>query len=251
MNVFALDFDGVLCDSAAETGVTAWRAGRRIWPEWEGAEPAAEHLRRFVELRPVLETGYQAILLMHFAWAGVSRERVRRGFAQMCDQALAEAGVSRAESVRLFGATRDAWIRDDLPDWLSRHRFYPGVFETFAARAGTEPTFILTTKQERFVHALLGSQGVRVPPERVFGLDAGKPKEEVLAELMGRPELQGGRFHFVEDRIGTLLRVAEQPGLEAVRLYLANWGYCTEADLAKAETHPRIAVWPPDRFLAV
>ena len=33
-DLLALDFDGVLCDSARETGMTAWRAGQAIWSDW-------------------------------------------------------------------------------------------------------------------------------------------------------------------------------------------------------------------------
>ena len=75
-HVFALDFDGVLCDSVAETAVTGWRAGRRLWPEWQADEPPAAALEQFVALRPLLETGYQAILLMHMVCTGVPEDEI-------------------------------------------------------------------------------------------------------------------------------------------------------------------------------
>ena len=49
-HVFALDFDGVLCDSAYECAVSAWRAGGELWPDWRVPEPPAECARRFVKL---------------------------------------------------------------------------------------------------------------------------------------------------------------------------------------------------------
>ena len=62
MAILALDFDGVLCDSARETAVSAWRAGSGLWPEdMHGAEPPENMIRQFTAVRPYLETGYQAI----------------------------------------------------------------------------------------------------------------------------------------------------------------------------------------------
>jgi phosphoglycolate phosphatase-like HAD superfamily hydrolase len=250
-DVFAVDFDGVLCDTAAETGVAAWRAGGQVWPAWQGPEPPSEYLSRFLNLRPVLETGYQAILLMRLIHTGVDDETIELQFPELCTRLLEETGYPTAELVRLFGQTRDTWIDRDLDDWLSRHRFYPGVIETFATRVKTDPVFILTTKQERFVRALLNSRGIRLPANHIFGLDAGKPKEDVLDQLSGRSEFNGARFHFVEDRLQTLIRVASKSSLSHVLLYLADWGYNTPGDREKARSFPRITIWSRGSFFDV
>jgi phosphoglycolate phosphatase-like HAD superfamily hydrolase len=246
-----VDFDGVLCDTAAETGVTAWRAGGQIWPTWEGPEPPSQHLSRFLNLRPVLETGYQAVLLMRLIHTGVDDETIKLRFPELCTRLLEEAEYSTVELVRLFGQARDTWIDRDLDDWLSRHRFYPGIVETFATRVETDPVFILTTKQERFARTLLHSRGIRLPADHIFGLDAGKPKEDVLDQLSRRPEFDGARFHFVEDRLQTLIRVASRSSLSHVLLYLADWGYNTAGDRKKARRFPRITIWSSDSFLDV
>ena len=49
-------------------------------------------------------------------------------------------------------------------------------------------------------------------------------------------------IHFVEDRLDTLLGVAECWELQAVRLYLVDWGYNTSAQRREAGQHPRIRV---------
>lgn len=250
-DVFAVDFDGVLCDTAAEMGVSAWHAGRQIWTTWEGPEPPSEYLSRFLNLRPLLETGFQSILLMHLIHIGVDDETIRLQFQELCTRLLEETGYSTVELVRLFGQARDTWIDRDLDDWLSRHRFYPGIIESFATRVETEPVFILTTKSERFVRTLLNSRGIHLPADHIFGLDAGKPKEEVLELLSRRPDFNGARFHFVEDRLQTLIRVASRSSLRHVLLYLADWGYNTPRDRETARRSPRITIWSPGSFLSV
>jgi phosphoglycolate phosphatase-like HAD superfamily hydrolase len=251
LDVFVVDFDGVLCDSAAEMAVTAWHAGTQIWSAWQGPEPPSEYLSRFLNLRPVVETGYQATVLMRLIYTGVDDETIELQFPELCTRLLEETEYSTAELVRLFAQARDTWIDSDLDDWLSRHSFYPGVVETFATRVENDPVFILTTKQERFVRTLIHSRGIRLPAGHIFGLDAGKSKEDVLEQLSRRPEFNGGRFHFVEDRLQTLIRVAGRKSLKHVLLYLADWGYNTSRDREKAESIPRITIWDSGSFLDV
>ena len=249
-DAIVLDFDGVLCDSAAETGVSAWRAGRPLWTEWDTEEPPAECLARFIELRPLLETGYQSVLLMRLIYTGLSPRSIRSRFPDLCDAVMADLTLSRDELIDIFGRTRDNWVRQDADGWLARHRFYPTVVDRFLDRMHTDASsvFIATTKQERFVVALLATIGVKLPPAQLFGLDAGKAKEQVLHET-----LRGGQTQvcFVEDRLETLLRVARQPQLACVKLYFANWGYSLPAEHRQASADPGITVWGPAEFLNV
>ncbi|OGV64488.1 MAG: hypothetical protein A3K18_34080 [Lentisphaerae bacterium RIFOXYA12_64_32] len=252
MDLFALDFDGVLCDSAAETAVSAWRAGARLWPAWTGAEPPPEFLARFVRQRPVIETGYQTVLLMYLiAESQASDADIERDFVGLCDQAMARHGLPREELLARFGETRDRWMADNLQDWLGRHRFYPGVIEKVTRRLQAGPVFILTTKQERFAAALLAAHGLPFPPERLFGLERGLSKEQGLRDLRGRAEFAHARVHLVEDRLETLLRVQNCPDLVDVRLYLADWGYTTRSALATARANPRLQVCSLNTFLDV
>ena len=231
--VFALDFDGVLCDSAAETCAAAWRAGRALWPGWEAPEPPPEYVNRFRELRPVLETGYQAIALLrlveeelHSRPAG--RPPLAAGeFAESAARIFAATGLGRAELIGLFGAARDRWIAAEPAAWLARHEFYPGVPAALnAAAARGCPLFVLTTKQQRFTERLLRNAGVELAAERIFGLESRRPKDDILKELLTRPECRGLRTIFVEDRREALVRAAVVPELAAVELRLAQWGYC-------------------------
>jgi phosphoglycolate phosphatase-like HAD superfamily hydrolase len=251
VNVFALDFDGVLCDSATEMAVSAWRAGSQIWPDWHGQEPPDTSLERFRKLRPLLETGYQAILLMGLIQRETSDEVISDHFPIMSERLLEEIGYSRARSMRLFGQTRDRWIARNLEDWLSRHRFYTHAIEAFVKKIDVAPVFILTTKPERFAKKLLEARNIDFPSERIFGLDRGKLKEETLEQLVRRPEFRGARFHFVEDRLATLQRAMGRKRLNQIQLYLVDWGYNTAEDRKIARQTSRITLWSPEAFLAV
>ncbi len=245
-DLLALDFDGVLCDSARETGMTAWRAGQAIWSDWSGEAPR-ELVDRFCALRPWLETGYQAIPMMRMAWQGVTPQNLATDYTSYQTRAFEDAQRSREELVTLFGATRDAWIRDDLAGWLAANRFFPGTVEALVrVLADGVPVTIVTTKQERFVTALLKGAGIEFSADRLYGLERAVSKETVLRQLL---DAHAGQVHFVEDRVDTLVRVIDRPELNEVRLYLATWGYCTPADIATAEAQPRVTCWQPGEFL--
>jgi phosphoglycolate phosphatase-like HAD superfamily hydrolase len=250
-DVFALDFDGVLCDSAPEGAVTAWRAGQKLWPQWQGAEPPAAYAERFVRLRPALETGYQMPLLMKLVVDHVSDAEVLARFVPLCEELMNTQNLNRRQLVDLFGQARDEWIARDAAGWLASHWFYPGVLARLREALVSHPVYILTTKQERFTQQLFNAEGVMMPRERIMGLERNLSKGQMLEQVMAEPSLPGARIHFVEDRIETLLDVAKKPGLDGVRLYLADWGYNTPAQREQARRHPRVTVWTIDRFLQI
>lgn len=246
----ALDFDGVLCDSARETAISAWRAGRQLWPEWSGEAPSAAAVARFLEVRPWLETGYQAIVMMRMIADGAPDSAFAEDLEGHCQRVLGATRLQRQDLVRLFGQARDEWLRRDEAGWLAAHEFYPGVVEAVRSAQERADVVVITTKQERFARALLESRGVRLAEDRLYGLERGRSKTAILGDLMARSG-PAARFHFVEDRAETLRQVLAEPALAGVRLFYAAWGYGTPADLAWARREPRVRVWSLDEFLVL
>lgn len=56
--IYALDFDGVICDSAVETAITGWKAATFVWPDMANTVPEEKHIEKFRELRPQLENRF-------------------------------------------------------------------------------------------------------------------------------------------------------------------------------------------------
>lgn len=242
MNVFCFDFDGVICDSAPETGLSAWTACAKLWPDRSGAWSDALQ-ERFCRLRPVLHTGFEAIPLMRLIVDGhVSDDQVFENFESLRDELIEREGVSRERLLVEFASARDGMIARDESEWLRWNRFYPGIRELLANTLPREPLYIITTKQERFATLLLKHHGLDIAAERIFGLEKKLGKPEVLQLLMKRPELGAGTFHFIEDRLETLEDVIALPALNAVRLYLVDWGYNTAAQREEAGRIARIRV---------
>ncbi len=257
MDVFCFDFDGVICDSAPETAVTAWLGCRELWPQHGGAADAPATLptalqERFCRLRPVMHTGFEAIPLMRLIETGeADDDALFADFPALRDRLMAREGLAHERLQHLFGAIRDRLIAEDEAAWLRWNRFYPGVGPLLAAAIARTPLYIVTTKQERFAALLLRNEGIALPPGRIFGLEAKRSKPEILAALLGRPEHAGATFHFIEDRADTLHDVIARDALRAVRLYLVDWGYNTPAQRREAAATGRIRVVSLREFAGV
>lgn len=249
MRFWALDFDGVICDSARENGHSAWHCAHALWPdEFPGNEAPADLIDGFCRMRPYLETGYQSPLLLlmlrrHLPLAAFSHE-----FEQHCDALIREKKTDRQTLVQAFGAQRDRWIAANPDGWLASHGFYPGIIAALqAARQRGTGLIILTTKQERFVKRLLQGQGLDFPEEHIYGLERQRKKEYFLEEYL---RAGNDSFGFIEDRFATLTRVAAVPALQPIQLFFAEWGYSTPPEIAEARRHPRIRTLTLADFVA-
>lgn len=213
-------------------------------------------------VRPVVETGYENLLLVRLllesrkpapqrsaAADGLTVDKILEAWANIKPVIMNDWGeTSRDSLVELFGKVRDDWITHDLKGWIGANRFYPGVADSL--KFATSRVFIVTTKQARFAQILLKELAdVDFPFDDIYGLGSG-PKVEVLKKLQSQPEHHGLTFHFVEDRLATLHNVMKEPELDNWNLYLGTWGYNTPPEKAAAAKILRIHLLDLQDFCA-
>ncbi|CAM9814125.1 unnamed protein product [Chrysoparadoxa australica] len=228
------------------------------------------------KLRPVVETGYENVLLCRLL---LEEKRVSDTSAQgtrgLTVNEIIENCVGREKPwyqgclshfqflrygcpskewlIEAFGTSRDDWMQNDMPSWLGANAFYDGVCQAVASRI--DDVYIITTKQQtRFAKALLdhgmtlNGLDARVSEERIFGLGTG-PKAEVLAMLQEKHAPTP--IHFVEDRVETLEGICKDSRLNDVNLYLCDWGFNTHAQRERADQASRIELIGQERFRAL
>ncbi|XP_045798186.1 uncharacterized protein LOC123892567 [Trifolium pratense] len=254
--LYALDFDGVICDSCGESSLSALKAAKVRWPSlFDGVDSTTEDwiIDQMHIVRPVVETGYENLLLVRLLLEtrtpstrkssvaeGLAVEGILENWSKLKPIIIEEWGENRDALIDLFGKVRDEWLEQDFAAWIGANRIYPGVSD--ALKFASSRVYIVTTKQSRFADALLRElAGVTIPPERIYGLGTG-PKVEILKQLQKRPEHQGLTLHFVEDRLATLKNVIKEPELDKWNLYLGNWGYNTAQEKEEAAAISRIRV---------
>jgi len=287
-SVYAFDFDGVICDSEGETCLSAFKAIQAYWPEvvhqvpaemaagpkkigtrtlkWPDSVDAAEPVAltecpdwlkvKMRALRPVVETGYENMLLerlcieeeiMSIRTRDTTKSRPLTVAEIIANWDDLKANLMRRydarveELIEVFGTTRDSWIASDFEGWLGANSFYP-VLD--AVNNCTCDKYIITTKDKRFAYKLLENAGCPFEEDKIYGLGSG-PKADTLAMLLDKynsdaPDGEKTVIHFVEDKVETLEKICKDPRLDEVRLYFANWGYSTPSQKQIAKANPRV-----------
>jgi phosphoglycolate phosphatase-like HAD superfamily hydrolase len=244
--IYALDFDGVICDSAIETGITGWKAAIQIWPDMKDPLPSTVLINQFRLTRPIIETGFEAILIIRLLYLDQSIDSIINNFKTLKQQALVETNQTPEALKKLFGNVRDHWIKNNLGEWVAMNPLFPGI-RAKLKNLGLQPWTIITTKQERFVAQILAANEIDLPSDNIYGLDRQMSKEAVLSELLEKNPQQN--IHFVEDRLPTLLNVIANDRLSTLTLSFALWGYNTTEDKSVAKSQQRINSITLDHFL--
>lgn len=234
--IYVLDFDGVICDSAIETGMSGWKAASQIWQDMPAALPDQQLINQFRHVRPMLETGYEAVLIIRLLYLGESADAIINNYANKTHSLLISSKLDVKALKQLFGTTRDQWIENDLADWISMNPLFSGVSEKLKRLETQGLWYIVTTKQERFVQQILSSYQINIPDNRLFGLEHNMSKEDILVNLMAKHP--SDQLVLVEDRLPTLIGVSKNSKLQPIKLLLASWGYNTQEEKQGLESGP-------------
>ena len=234
--IYALDFDGVICDSAVETGTAGWLVGQQIWTDMPEQLPA-NLLNLFRQVRPVMETGYEAILIMRLLFEGMDSTILMESVNHHLQALMIRDDLTVEELKALFGETRDQWIAEAPDNWIAMNPLFDGIANKFK-HLETDNSYIITTKQERFVDQILQANAIDFPMDRIYGLDRNLSKTQILSDLS--QEKPDAEILFVEDRLPTLINVITDERLDEVKLFLADWGYNTPHDRDSAASIKRI-----------
>ncbi len=229
-SLLAFDFDGVICNGLREYFQTSWQVYLRLWGMADQT-PSAHLEPMFCRLRPVVETGWEMPVLLHALESGFTEENILQDWSNIALELLHHHRLLPPDVGNLVDEVRDRWIQDDLEGWFGLHDFYPGMIDYLKS---LNDFVIISTKEARFIHALLERQGVSIAPDRIYGKEQQRSKAETLKTF------QGQRLTFIEDRFKTLQTIAHHPELNSVQLLLADWGYNLPKEREMAQQSDRI-----------
>ena len=252
-DILALDFDGVCCDGLREYFETSRRAHARVWPR-EPA-PGADGFPAFCALRPVILSGWEMPVLLRAIVQGRAQPEILSAWERVRDAITAIDPRPAPALIGLLGHALDEvrreWIAADAEGWLALHAPYGSVDALRRLVAEPSQAVLVTTKEGTFARRILDHWGVRLAD--VQGKETGAHKCENLRALIAAWVAAHGsrpRLAFVEDRLETLQHVTTHADLDDVRLFLADWGYNTEAARARARADARIRLLTLAQFRA-
>jgi hypothetical protein len=249
-DILALDFDGVCCDGLREYFEVSRRVIVRLWP---GEAPGGEAFEAFCALRPVILSGWEMPVLLRAIGQGRARAEILAGWERVRDEIVGAGTPAGAELIARLrhevDEVRREWIAADAPSWLALHAPYAAVEELRRLVAEPSRSVLVTTKEGAFARMILEHWDVRLA--EVHGKEAGEHKCLNLRALIAGFTAERGRrprLAFVEDRLETLQHVVTHPDLDDVALFLAAWGYNTEAAREVARADPRIRLLTLEQF---
>ncbi|HAC62841.1 MAG TPA: haloacid dehalogenase [Cyanothece sp. UBA12306] len=246
--ILALDFDGVICDGLLEYFQTTQRTYAQIWTD-TSVSLLGDMAESFYQLRPVIETGWEMPILLRALILGYDKMKIELNWPKICQEIVTEDNLNQQEMMAKLDGVRDNWINNDLDGWLQLHRFYPGILQKLNTIINSSTLlYIVTTKEGRFVQQLLQQKGVELPKENILGKEVKQPKYETLRQLLPKHNQVPSELWFVEDLLKTLEKIQQQPDLQEVKLFLADWGYNTQKNRNIAQNKPGINLLSLERF---
>ncbi|MEM7554411.1 MAG: HAD hydrolase-like protein [Cyanobacteria bacterium P01_A01_bin.84] len=239
-SILALDFDGVICDGLIEYFQVAWRTYSQVWQTYTNTPPDGL-AEKFYPLRPVIETGWEMPVLIKALVEDIPESKIYQEWHSLSQQIVERDNLDSKDIAQKLDNTRDNWINTNLDDWLSLHRFYPGVVEKLqSSMISPVELYIITTKEGRFAKQLLQKAGVNIEADKIFGKEVKRPKYETIQELIEKHQTSPENVWFVEDRLKTLQLVKKQSDLSSIKLFLADWGYNTASERKEAQQDERV-----------
>ncbi len=232
MQLLALDFDGVISDSATESFIVALRTYTRLRPEsrFTGAASDLDGAdRETVRVHPVFRDFLALMPLGNraedFAVALCLLEDGRR----VEDQAAYDLEKSSQPDAFMDDYHNEFYLeRERLSEageaaWLELLGPYPAFIDWLHRRAADVVLAVATAKDRRSVDRLLAAYGIDglFPAERILDKEAGVDKQAHLRALAERTSLPYEAMTFVDDKVNHLDSVSRL----GVRCALAGWGY--------------------------
>jgi phosphoglycolate phosphatase-like HAD superfamily hydrolase len=234
VKLLALDFDGVICDSAGEAFRVTVETFTGEFPEYVLPPDAAQQrglYARFLEAMPLGNRAEDYAVLLAAIVSGVP----------LPDQAAYDAFRASLAPERLrafhkrFYRVRAAWAERDPSGWLAQMAPYPGFCALLRRRAGDVRLGIATAKDRGSVRKLLASYGIAdlFPDGFVLDKEAGEKKRDHVTKLAEQAGIAPAEVTFVDDKVNHLEDVAAL----GARCVLATWGYNGVRERRIAEAH--------------
>lgn len=227
--VFALDFDGVICDSIEEGLLVSWnthtRAAVNAFVEPGLAGVPSDVADRFTACRPFAR--HLGHWLVPLVVSSVPDGRAE--FAARYDELPAQM----VETFTTAATRYRTQVRRVYPErWLAHHHVQPGLGGVLTG------AYIVTARDSESVRRILNAHAIGIDHTRIFGSRRDKP--DALRTIAMREAVEPADVTLVDDNIENCVS-AQAAGYSA---WWARWGYNTAADQGLAITHgvPAISI---------
>jgi len=212
-NVYALDFDGVICDSIHECYENSYLAFRQTHPELNNpGQPMNSWKDAFYDFRGLVRPSKN----FYFLWKLITNnEEIPLDTVEFESEAIAFSGESE-KFERFFTEVRAKILTLDQERFIAQNPLFQEVREYWSRLKN--PLYIVTAKDPDLAKLILKANSLEV--DGIFGKGSGS-KSSTLLKLSNMHNLDISHVYFVDDN-PEFVRETSNVG---ARVRLAKWGY--------------------------
>lgn len=233
MKLLVSDFDGVLCNSAYECYIIAWRAWQRLTNKLNSRyikNPPEESWPVFKKLRPQARTAADYLEIIEKI-TSISKRT--------------EVPFDKGKFVRFFYEERKKMRNHSFEEWLKINPPFNQPLKIISSWISKIPIYIVSVKDFDSVKSLLRYYNLDIPQENIFAKH-NLNKCKTISHIASKRGIDPQNIIFIDDHPQNLHFCAHL-GIHPV---LASWGYVTEngedtaqqinADIATLENFEKI-----------
>ena len=226
MNVLALDFDGVLCDSAIECLINSYNSFNVIEESsikkvYGLGEIAIGEVEAFMTFRPLVRVAKEYCLLWHMI-----KENQEIDLGKDINK-QAKIGADKLEEFNsIFYTQRKEWMEKDKKAWLEHNPLYNGMRETLLKISDRENVFIVSSKDRSAIKTITEYNGLPVDDDKILGSDSGMDKDALFLKLKEASSIRFSDITFLDDNVNNLLKAKDM----GISVFFASWGYSMEGE---------------------
>jgi phosphoglycolate phosphatase-like HAD superfamily hydrolase len=239
MKILALDYDGVLVDSAKESFAVAYnlhvkRHGfkhfsnkplsyknfERIDTELKDLEKAFNHLRAYCSIA----CSFESVLAALDSKDKIKDEKDFNEFRKTINE--------NPEFKKIFHKERFRLMNENFKSFLKLTPPHKEVIKATKKLFNMNQVFIVTKNKRELLQRVLSAYGFTVPEENVFDAYLTKSKNDGLEKIHQKTKINYKDFIVIDDHLKHLAKMAEL----GVKAFLADWGFASKEDLEKAKS---------------
>lgn len=226
MKILALDFDGVLCDSAIECLINSYNSFNVIEESsikkvYGLGEIATGEVKAFMTFRPLARVAKEYCLLWHMIKENQAIDPGKNINKQ------AKIPADKLEKFNsIFYTQRKEWMEKDIKAWLGHNPLYNGMRETLLKISDRENVFIVSSKDRSAIKAIMEYNELPVDEDKILGSDSGMDKDAVFHKLKEAYSISFSAITFLDDNVNNLLQAKDM----GISVFFASWGYSMNTD---------------------
>lgn len=231
MSLLALDFDGVICDSAVECLVNSYNSfnifkGYTSQKVYNLKEICAGYIETFRKFRPLVRVAKEYYAL----WYLIRMNQPIDPNTSIRKQAkVGEENLDRFNSI--FYGQRQEWMESNINSWLDYNPLYGGIKKALSKISDKENMLIVSSKDKSAIKAILQHNGLSIDDPKVWSSDSGMDKDEIFRKLGGNYSINLSNITFLDDNLNNLIKAKGM----GIAVFFASWGYSMENE--KKQVH--------------